>query len=115
MAVPVYWKLPKQLTQDVDSIIFPMDDDQEDLSSEVLGRMAHHGIRDPLEVLMAYKAVRSQIALLPVIHHVWPELSTPISLNFFIDSPILATKLTGIQKLVQQVNTPPSLEAVCEV
>ena len=103
MAVPVYWKLPKQLTQDVDSIIFPMDDDQEDLSSEVLGRMAHHGIRDPLEVLMAYKAVRSQVALLSIPYSEWPELRTPITLDFFIDSPLLAPKLTGTQKLVRNL------------
>ena len=65
--------------------------------------MTHLGIRDPLAALMAYKAVRSQVALLSIPYSEWPELRTPITLDFFIDSPLLAPKLTGTQKLVHSI------------
>ena len=113
--VPVYWKLLEQPAGELDSIIHPIDDDPEDLPHGVLGRMAHLGIRDPQAALMAYKAARCQVALLSILYPEWPELRVPITLDFFLESPLLAPKLTGTQKLVQSIAPPAALEAVCEV
>ena len=77
--------------------------------------MAHLGIRDPLAALMAHEAARSQVALLSILYPEWPEIRVPIPLDFFIESPLLAPKLTGTQKLVQSTAPPAALEAACEV
>jgi len=114
-STPVYWKLLEQPARELDCIVHPVDDDPDDLPQGVLGRMAHLGIRDPLSALMAYKAARSQVALLPLLYPEWPTLSSPISIDFFTDSPLLAPKLTGTQKLVQITGPPATLEAACEV
>jgi len=81
----------------------------------LLGRCLSLGITDTVGACMAYWAARTQILLLTDLYPTWPKPTIPISMEFLLETKLLAPKLSGEQKIIRLGPIEESDAAMCAV
>jgi len=81
----------------------------------LFGRCLALGITDTAGACMAYWAARTQITLLAELYPGWSKPTVPINMEFFLETKLLAPKLSGAQRIIRLSPIEDSVATRCEM